>query len=155
MTTYKYAYQQPTEKVAKAVGKDLPISTRAAIEICKHIRYKPLEQAKRILAEAIELKRPVPFRRFTDGAGHKAGMGGGKYPIKACTHILTILESAEANAHNKGLGKDLKIIHVLSQRGPKVYHYGRQIRRKMKRTHVEVVLAQYQKKEKKKHEMKK
>ena len=142
------------DKHAKAIGKDLPISTRASVEICKHIRFKPLDKAKQILQDTIEMKKPIPFNQFTEGAGHKAGMKGGKYPIKACTHILRILESAEANAHNKGLSKELKIVHLIPQKSSKAYHYGRQIRRKYKRTHIEVVLGEYKKPEVKKKENK-
>ena len=135
------------DKHAKASGRDLPISIRASVEICKFIRFKPLERAKQILNDAIGMKKPIPFNQFTDGAGHKAGMRGGKFPIKACSHILRVLESAESNAHNKGLAKDLKIIHVVPQKGSKAYHYGRQSRRRYKRTHIEVVLGEYKKEE--------
>ncbi len=155
MTQYNCAYAgYEMDKHAKAIGRDLPISIRASSEICRYIRFKPLERAKRILQEAIDLERPIPFNRFTEGAGHKAGMKGGKYPIKACTHILRILESAEANAHNKGLAKDLKIIHVIPQKASKAFHYGRQSRRKFKRTHIEVVLGEYKKEEVQKKEKK-
>jgi len=106
-----------------------------------------LERAKQILQDAIEMKKPIPFNRFTQGAGHKAGMKGGKYPIKACTYILRVLQSAEANAHNKGLAKDLKIIHVIPQQSSKAFHSGRQSRRKFKHTHIEVVLGEYKKQE--------
>ncbi|MEK6963443.1 MAG: 50S ribosomal protein L22 [Nanoarchaeota archaeon] len=148
MTQYKCAYEHyALDKHAKAIGRDLPISVRASSEICKQLRFKPLERAKRILQQAIDMEKPIPFNRFTQGAGHKAGMKGGKYPIKACTHILRILESAEANAHSKGLAKDLKVIHVIPQKAGKSFHYGRQSRRKFKRTHIEVVLGEYKKEE--------
>src|SRR3989344_4842268 len=145
-TQYALADYQ-VDKHARASGRDLPISIRASMEICRHIRFKPLDKAKQILQDAIEMKKPIPFNRFTDGAGHKAGMCGGKYPIKACTHILHVLQSAESNAHNKGLAKDLKIVHLAPQKGGKAYHYGRQMRRQYKRTHIEVVLSEYKKEE--------
>ncbi len=143
MVTYSYAYNGPTDKIARAMGKALPISMRASMEICRYLRQKPLNRAKQILNDAINMKKPIPFKRFTEGAGHQSGFGPAKYPIKACAKILELLESAEANAHNKGLSKDLKIAHIITQKAPKAFHYGRQIRRKMKRTHLEVVLAEY------------
>ncbi len=125
---------------ARAVGNDLSISTKKAIEICSFIRGKSVEKAKILLKQAIEMKQPIPFKRFTDGAGHKKGnMAGGKYPIKACTAILKLLESAEANASYKGLSTDnLIITHIKADKASTPLHYGRQRGRSMKRTHVEI-----------------
>ena len=147
MTRYKYAHEYQMDKHARALGRDLPISLRSSSEICRQLRFKPIDRAKRILQNTIEMKKPIPFNRFAEGAGHKPGMRGGQYPIKACTYILRILESAEANAHNKGLAKDLKVIHVIPQKASKAFHPGRQGRRKFKRTHIEVVLGEYKKEE--------
>ena len=140
------AYKYSTgigENCAKAVGMALPISRKQSIMVCNFIRNKNVKLAKKLLAEVIDLKRAVPFTRFNDDMGHKAGMAAGRYPVKACKNILKIVESAEANAQFKGLSTaDLTIRHASAQKGPDTWHYGRHIRRRAKRTHIEIVLEE-------------
>lgn len=145
------------ENTARAVGNDLSISTKKAIEICSFIRGRSTERAKKILTQAIEKKQPIPFKRFTEGAGHKKGkIAGGKYPIKACTEILIIIESAEANASYKGLSTDNLIIsHIKADKASTPLHYGRHRGRSMKRTRVEVSVDESKKEVKKPAETKK
>jgi len=144
MAQYNYAFDKfNKESMARAVGRDLPISTKQAIEICNFARKKNLQTIKEIFRQVIKKRTAIPFRRFTEGAGHKAGMAAGKYPVKACGHLLKLLESAEINAQQKGLNtSNLLIIHICAQGGPTPWHYGRHRRRRMKRTHVEVVVEE-------------
>ncbi len=131
------------ENAARAAGMSLPVSAKQAVEICNSLRGRELEQAKRMLKEASLKKTPLPFRRFTEGAGHKPGIGPGKFPVKACRQILSVLESAESNAHQKNLDSSaLFIAHICANRGPKTWRYGRQSRVAMKRAHIEIVLEE-------------
>jgi len=140
--SYKYS-TRIGENCAKAVGLALPISRKQSVMICKFIRYKHVQLAKKHLAEVILKKRAVPFTRFNDDVGHRPGMAAGRYPIKACQNILALLESAESNAQFKGLSTaDLVITHVSAQKGPDTWRYGRHIRRQAKRTHIEIVLEE-------------
>ena len=156
MSPYKYSAKVNEHRV-KAVGLLMPISTKQSIEICNLIRGKNLQKAKKILSEAKDMKRPIPFRRFTEGAGHKHGIGPGKYPVKACSEILRLVSLVEANAQHKGLDtSSLEIIHICANKGPKSWHYGRQSRIKMKRSHIEIVVEEKEAKKKGvKKEMKK
>lgn len=139
---YKYS-TEIGENCAKAVGLSLPISRKQSVMICNFIRHKNVKLAKQHLAEVILEKRAVPFTRFNDNRCHQAGMGPGRYPIKACKNILALLESAEANAQFKGLSTaDLVVRHASAQKGPGVWRYGRQRRRKAKRSHIELVLEE-------------
>lgn len=143
MAVLNYAFKELKENMAKASGRNLNISPKQSIEICKYVRGRKVEQAKRLLQAAIAQKTPVPFTRFTNGLGHKAGMSAGRYHPKASEAILKVISAAEANAKNKGLApSDLKIIHIAAQRGPKQWHYGRKRRSIMKNTHIEVVVAE-------------
>jgi large subunit ribosomal protein L22 len=134
------------------VGRDAEISTRQAIEICSFIRGLPLAKAKAMLEKVMDKKLAVPFRRFTNGAGHKKGIGSGKHPLKASIVFIGLLNSLEANAQNKGLGTNLVIVHACAQEASRPYHYGRKRRIKVKRTHVE--LAAQEVEESKKQEKK-
>lgn len=140
--SYKYS-TRIGENCAKAVGLTLPISRKQSIMICKFIRNKNVQLAKKHLAEVILKKRAVPFTRFNDDMGHRAGMAAGRYPVKACQNILALLESAEANAQFKGLSTaDLVVMHASAQKGPGSWRYGRHTRRQAKRTHIEIVLEE-------------
>ncbi|MBA3063849.1 50S ribosomal protein L22 [Candidatus Woesearchaeota archaeon] len=142
MSPYKYSATVNEHRV-KAVGLLMPISTKQSIEICNLIRGKNLQKAKQILSESKDMKKPIPFKRFTEGAGHKHGIGPGKYPVKACSEILKLVNLVEANAQHKGLDtSSLEIIHICANKGPKSWHYGRQSRIKMKRSHIEIVVEE-------------
>ena len=138
------------ELMARAVGRDLSISKKQSVEICKWLRHKPLLKAKKMLEEVIAMKQAVPMTRFNWNVGHRPGIGPGRYPKKSAAAILGILKSAEANAQTKGLNTgNLHIVHINAQKATTPIHYGRQRGTKMKRTHIELVLQEMAQKEKK------
>lgn len=136
---------------AKALGKNLPISTRQAIEICSFIRGKTTDETKNILTKVINKEVAIPFKRFNKNVGHKKGkIAAGRYPKKASLHILRLVKQIEANAQNKGLLTPLTIRQIIANKASTPLHYGRKSRTKMKRTHIEIVVEEAQKKEKQK-----
>ncbi len=142
------------EHTAKVNGTALNISTKKSIEICSFIRNKNLQEAKKMSRDVISFKRSVPFRRFNADLGHKKGKEGpASYPIKAAKGVTKLLESVEANAQFKGLGKDLVIKHIKADLASRPWHSGRQRRRKMKRTNIEIIVEESV--EEKKKEVKK
>jgi len=147
---FKYSLKEMNENMAKAYGRDLSISTKKSVEICRSIRGKKLEKAKRFLENVIKMESAVPMRRYNTDTAHKKGIGPGKYPIKTAKGILMVLESAESNAQSKGLStKDSIIFHIVAHKASRPWHFGRKRRQKMKRTHIEIVLL-----EKKSHDKK-
>ena len=141
---YKYATQGiEHSRSAVAVGLNLPISTKHAVEVCRMLRGLPVEKAKRMLEEVIAKKRAVPFKRYNRDVGHKRGIAAGRYPVKASRYILATIKSAESNAGDKGLLTDgLVISSIIPHKAARPLHYGRHRGRRMKRTHVEVVLEE-------------
>ncbi len=139
-----YASDYDKEKMAIAVGKSLPISTKHCIEIASAIRGKKLSVAKQIVQDSIDFKKAIPFRRFNDNVGHKKGrMASGRYVPKACTAVMKLLDSVEANAQFKGLNTNALVInHVNANIASRPWRVGRQSRRKSKRTHFEVVVIE-------------
>jgi large subunit ribosomal protein L22 len=128
----------------RALGRDLAISSKQAIEICNYLRHRKVAQAKMLLEQVMEQKQALPFKRFTDGLGHKPGkMASGRYPMKASKAFIGLLESVEANAQTKGLNtNELEIIHLCAHRAHSPVHYGRNQGREFKRTHVEIVVQE-------------
>lgn len=139
------------EKTAKASGRELKVSHKAAREVAKAIKGMNLSQAKDLLRDVMAKKKPVPYTRYTKKLGHKGGMQKncvGRYPIKAAEHILRVVQAAQANAENKGLDVDrLKIMHSAAYQGMKLKRYtprahGRASPKYDITTHVEIVLEE-------------
>lgn len=145
MARHNYAlsgYQE--EHMARAVIRDAGISTKHAIEICNWIRKRPLAEAQSMLRDVLEQKRAVPFKRFTEGAGHKRGrMAGGQYPMKASQHFLRLLQSVENNAQQKDLDVEKLVIdHIAAQKASRPIRFSRHRGRETKRSHVEIVVKE-------------
>jgi len=154
--SYKYSLKYDKEKTARAVIMSAGISLKHSIEICNFIRKNKISKARDMLEDVIKEKRAVPFKRFCNGAGHKKGIGPGKYPKKASAEFIKLFNIVEANAQNKGLStSDLTIEHIRANKAPGQMHYGRKRRRKMKRTHVEIYVKEGKRavKQKKKQEV--
>lgn len=142
----KYATPYDGKIMARAMGVALPISTKKSVEICTFVKGRKLEQAIRLLDGVTEGKVAVPFRRYAKGGtGHRPGIGPGRYPEKAAAEIAELLRQVQANARSKGLDiPSLVVSSILAKKGAQAWHYGRQKRRRMKRTHIEVVVMQAQ-----------
>lgn len=136
----KHKYSSKIEG-ARAVGRDLPISTKHSVEVCSFIRGKPLARAKEELLQVTKLKKAVSYKRYNSDLGHKKGMAAGRFPQKTAQHILNILESAEVNAQFKGMNtSSLSVAHSCAHKAAAPLHGGRHRGRKMKRSHVEIIL---------------
>ncbi len=154
MTTYRYTTQAGANE-AKAVGVALPVSHKQSYEVAKFIRGKNVQLAKKMLENAIAMKRPVPITRFNKETGHKHGMAAGRFLVNTCTYILKLLKSAESNAQFKGLSTaNLIVRHIAAQHGPTSYRYGRKRRRQAKRAHVEIIVSEVKGAEKKQRQTK-
>ena len=114
-----YTMISDPEKSARAIGKELNISPKKAVEICNSLRGMNLQDAKEFLEDVIEMKRPVPYKRYKRGTSNKKGIKGpGGYPVKAAAAILKVLESVEANAEHKELDPDeMRISVIAAHRG--------------------------------------
>lgn len=139
------------EKTAKASGRELKVSHKAAREVAKAIKGMNLSQAKDLLRDVMAKKRPIPYTRYTKKLGHKGGMQKncvGRFPIKAAEQILRVVQAAQANAENKGLDVDrLRIMHSAAYQGMKLKRYtprahGRASPKYDITTHVEIVLEE-------------
>jgi large subunit ribosomal protein L22 len=143
--SYKYTFKDAAGiETAKAVGLNLPISSKAAVEICNAVRGKPIEKAKALLERAIRMEQAIPFKKYKRDQAHKRGrVAAAKYPIKACEHILSIIKSAESNASDKGLLSDgLVLLSIVAHKASTPPRQGRHRGRKARRTHIEVVLKE-------------
>lgn len=144
----KTSYQGKAEKCARAMGTNMPISHKVSYEIANALRGKDVDKAIRYLEDVIAMKRAIPFKRYNRDVGHKPGkMGAGRYPIKASKHFLHVLKGAKSNAADKALNVDsLVIVHIAASKGAGQWHYGRQRRRQMKATNLDIVVEEVENK---------
>ncbi|HHI00319.1 MAG TPA: 50S ribosomal protein L22 [Thermococcus litoralis] len=151
MAKFSYSFQNfDPERMAKASGRDLRISPKLSIEVCREIRGMMLNDAIKLLDDVIAKRRPIHLRRFNDSQGHKKGkgFGSGRYPVKVAKEIKKILLNARNNAEQKGLDPDrLKIIHAAAHRGPVLRGYiprafGRATPFNEQTTHIEIVVEE-------------
>lgn len=102
------------DTTAKALGREMPVSPKFAREVAGMIRGMKVEAAQRALEEVIEKRRAVPLKRYNKRVSHKAGVGPGRYPVKAAKAILSVLDSAASNADYKGLDVSNMAIATIS-----------------------------------------
>lgn len=125
------------ETMAKAQGRDLPISFKHSVNVCKFLKGKNLDKALSYLEKATEKEKAIPFKKYKRKQGHRKGMEIGKYPVKASREIIKILENLKNNAVDKGLSENLKIIHAAANRA--VSKESRAMGGRSRSTHVEFI----------------
>ena len=148
MGGWNYAFQNfDSTKHVRAAMREKTISHKHAREIAVAIKGLSLEKARDYLLSVVELKRSIPFRRYKNQVGHKSDPGtmSGRYPQKAATEILKLLDNLESNAEYKGMDLDrLKIINATVHKGRLVKRFipraqGRATAKNNVLTHVELV----------------
>ena len=148
MGGWNYAFQNfDSTKHVRAAIREKTISHKHAREIAVAIKGLSLEKARDYLLSVVALKRSIPFRRYKNQVGHKSdpGVMSGRYPQKAATEILKLLDNLESNAEYKGIDLDrLKIINATVHKGRLMKRFtpramGRTTPKNNAFTHVELV----------------
>ena len=148
MGGWNYAFQNfDSTKHVRAAMREKTISHKHAREIAVAIKGLSLEKARDYLLSVVELKRSIPFRRYKNQVGHRSdpGVMSGRYPQKAATEILKLLDNLESNAEYKGIDLDrLRIINATVHKGRLLKRFipramGRATAKNNVFTHVELV----------------
>jgi large subunit ribosomal protein L22 len=109
-----YTATPEEEDIAKAIGKELPISPKKSVEVCTALRGMNVEEAKELLGEVIEKRRIVPYRRYKKTISHKKGGVAGGYPVRVAKAVLKVLEDAQSNAEMNELDPETMRIEVIA-----------------------------------------
>lgn len=121
---YSFAPENET-KSCMAKGDYLRVHFKNTRETAMAIKGMGLNKAKAFLADVMEHKQAVAFRRFNGGVGRTAqanvhGVTQGRWPIKSAQHVLALLKNAESNAEAKGLNVEACVIkHIQVNQAPK------------------------------------
>ncbi|MFQ6106709.1 MAG: 50S ribosomal protein L22 [Thermoplasmata archaeon] len=109
-----YTAKPEEEDIAKAIGRELPISPKKSVEVCRALRGLNVEDAKELLEEVIEKRRIIPYRRYRKTISHKKGSMAGGYPIRVAKAVLKVLEDAQANAEMNELDPETMRIEIIA-----------------------------------------
>jgi len=114
-----YSLTTDPKTMAKAFGRELNISPKHAVELCRFLRGRKVTSAENLLNEIIGKKTAVPFKRHKHSVSHRRGkVGPGKYPVKAAKEILRLLKDVKANAEFQGIDpENTFIVHISSYKG--------------------------------------
>ena len=121
--------------------KNLRISTKYAMAICKFIKNKTIEKATSDLNEVLAKKKYVPMKgeyAHKKGSG-KVASGSGKYPVRATKEFLMMLKSLAGNAVYNEINEPI-ITEAVANIGERPYGKFGSVRRK--RTHVKIVATE-------------
>jgi len=109
------------EGLVRASGREINISPKAAREICRLLKGKSIDKAKKILEEIVQMKRSVPYARYHKKVPHRVRSQdhpAGRYPVKAASEILKVVENLENNAINQGVDVGRFVItHARAHKG--------------------------------------
>ncbi|MEK6966037.1 MAG: 50S ribosomal protein L22 [Thermoproteota archaeon] len=148
MGQFDYAFAKfDSTKHVRASLREKGISHKHAREIAVTIKGMSIERARDFLNGVVSLQNAVPFRRYKKQVGHKSdpGVMAGRYPQKAATEFVKLLDNLESNAEYKGMDLDrLKIINATVHKGVIVKRFisramGRATPKNNTLTHVELV----------------
>ena len=139
----------------KTVGKDLPISLKHSVALCKLIKNKTLAEVERLLRDVVKKKLAVPMKG--ELPYHKIGSTSrpSRYPVKAARYFLKLLKNIDGEVKYKGLSnEDVIIKKAIANKASRAYRATRIAfgRKRFKRTHLlieaEVKEVKEEKKEK-------
>lgn len=139
----------PSKRVKKSKvtvnGKNVPVSTKVAIAICKFIRKKDFKKAIVDLESVAKLKKAVPMKGEIP---HRKGkIMSGRFPQRAAKEFIVLVKELEANANQHDLEEGI-ISEAIANKGETTYAKGGRARKK--RTNILLIATKKKTKEKKK-----
>jgi large subunit ribosomal protein L22 len=137
--------KKKTSKEAIIKGKDVPLSKKHCMAVCRMIRGKKLEKAMQLLEKAGRMEIAVPMKG--EIPHRKGNIMSGRYPVTAIKQFIKMLKQLSANATNNDLDLEKGIIECNADQASRPYRrFGRM---KFKRAHVTLRLVIKNKQKKK------
>jgi ribosomal protein L22 len=123
----------PKKDEAVAFGRNLHMSKKHGVYICRFIKNKKVDDALKDLEDVRKMKKAVPFRGEIPHRRGK-GMMSGRYPINAAELFISMLKSLKGNVIVNGM--DLERARIVMASANWARRPMRSDRRQGKRTHV-------------------
>lgn len=136
----KELVKAPKKTEVKVSGRDLRVSTKQAVAVCRFIKNKDVDKAIGELEEVSKMKRAIPMKGELP---HRKGkMMSGRFPVKAALEFIKLLKSLKANAINHEV--ELEKVRVVAMANVASRPYRRFGRERFKRSHVEIRLVPFE-----------
>jgi large subunit ribosomal protein L22 len=129
MPQFGYAFQSYDKtKHVRASIREKDISHKHAREIAVAIKGRSIEKSRELLENVISRKEAIPYRRYNNEVAHRSnirdGFFAGRFPKKAASEFLKILDNLESNAEYKGMDLDrLRIVSAAVHKGTKLKRF--------------------------------
>ncbi|MFH1500701.1 MAG: uL22 family ribosomal protein [archaeon] len=127
---------------AIARGRDLKISTKHSIAICRFIKNKSPDQAIENLKKVVNKKLAVPMKGEIP---HRKGIERGRYPLRASQAFIKLISALSANSTVNGLESPTIKVATANQASKPSKRFGSM---KFKRTHILLIAREADKKDK-------
>lgn len=124
--------QKNEAKEAIVRGRDVSISTKHAMAICRFLKGKNIDPSIDFLEEVARKKKAVPMKGEIP---HRRNIGEGRYPVKASKVFIKLLKNLKANSSARGLDASKLAIEAKADRASRPRKPGKYARR-FKRTHI-------------------
>jgi large subunit ribosomal protein L22 len=129
MPHFGYAFESYDKtKHVRASIREKDISHKHAREIAVAIKGRSIEKARELLENVISRKEAIPYRRYNNEVAHRSnirdGFFAGRFPKKAASEFLRILDNLESNAEYKGMDLDrLRIVSAAVHKRTKLKRF--------------------------------
>jgi len=97
----KFAFNPEKEKSARVYGRGLAISRKSSVLVCKKVTGMRSDKAKQLLNNMINQKQSLD----------------GKFYTNISKEMISLINSAEKNAEDKGLDTEKLHIHASAHKG--------------------------------------
>ena len=108
------------------VFKNLRLSRKRGINVCKYIVGDTFDVALDKMAYAIDHIKPIPFKRHVGGVGHKPNMAAGRYCVKFSKYVASIMQNILKNNNIKS--KNARIFEMYVTKGKTIWGIRRRAR---------------------------
>lgn len=132
----KHEVKKVKKSETSVEARNLKVSTKDAISLCRFILNKKLDRAIKDMEEVSKMKKAVPMKG--EYSHQKGKIMSGRYPMKAGKEFLVLLKSLQGNANNHDINSPV-ITLAFANKGPAVYASGGRTR---KRTHIKIVASE-------------
>lgn len=148
---YSWEGQVPDKGVVRASLREVRVSRKHAREIARWIEGSKIPEARSMLERVMRRESAVPFRRYNKKVPHRRGLGkfhAGRFPEKAASRFIELIDSLEANAIDRGFDVDaLRIVHASAHPGRKMLRFtprafGRSSPKVEELVHIELVASE-------------
>ena len=129
MPHFGYAFQNYDKtRHVRASIREKDISHKHAREVSVAIKGLSIEKAREFLENVIARKEAVPYRRYKNEVAHRSnirtGFSAGRFPKKAASEFLKLIDNLESNAEYKGMDLDrLRIVSASVHKGTKLQRF--------------------------------